>query len=85
MAAKSKLLTIAPFKFLRSKPTKIPRVSTNPLQVHGSIEEERVLHYNPKSFYPIQLHSILNDRYEIAAKIGWGTSSTVWLARDLHQ
>ncbi|KAJ9318186.1 hypothetical protein DTO271D3_1443 [Paecilomyces variotii] len=49
------------------------------------IEEEHTPHYKPQHFYPVRLHEILNDRYQIAAKIGWGTSSTVWLARDLHQ
>ncbi|KAL2867737.1 putative protein kinase [Aspergillus lucknowensis] len=33
------------------------------------VEEEPTPHYKPQHFYPI----------------GWGTSSTVWLARDLHQ
>ncbi|KAL3495915.1 kinase-like domain-containing protein [Aspergillus germanicus] len=41
--------------------------------------------YLRKHFYPVHLYEILNNRYQVAAKIGWGTSSTVWLARDLHQ
>ncbi|EHA20221.1 hypothetical protein ASPNIDRAFT_124017 [Aspergillus niger ATCC 1015] len=39
----------------------------------------------PNHYYPIRLYEILNDRYQITAKLGWGTSSTAWLARDLNQ
>lgn len=42
-------------------------------------------HYSPKHFYPMRLYEVLNDRYQVSAKLGWGTSSTVWLARDLYQ
>ncbi|KAH7333479.1 kinase domain-containing protein [Rhexocercosporidium sp. MPI-PUGE-AT-0058] len=37
------------------------------------IEEEVIPDYNPKNFYPT------------VAKVGWGTCSTVWLARDLNR
>ncbi|KAI4287976.1 MAG: hypothetical protein L6R35_002760 [Caloplaca aegaea] len=49
------------------------------------IEEERTPYYAPKRFYPAYLGEILNDRYQVATKVGYGTNSTVWLARDLHQ
>lgn len=49
------------------------------------VEEECTPHYNPRHFYPVRLYEVLNNRYQVTAKIGWGTSSTVWLARDLHQ
>jgi hypothetical protein len=34
-------------------------------------------HFNPGD--------LLNKRYEIVTKVGWGTTSTVWLARDTQQ
>ncbi|EAW14979.1 protein kinase domain protein [Aspergillus clavatus NRRL 1] len=49
------------------------------------VEEERAPHYNLKHFYPARLYEVLDNRYQITAKLGWGTSSTVWLARDLQQ
>ncbi|RDH33501.1 kinase domain protein [Aspergillus welwitschiae] len=48
------------------------------------IEEECTPRYTPNHYYPVRLYEILNDRYQITAKLGWGTSSTVWLARDLN-
>ncbi|KAL4783724.1 kinase-like domain-containing protein [Aspergillus varians] len=49
------------------------------------VEEEHTPRYKPEHFYPVRLYEVLNNRYQIAAKIGWGTSSTVRLARDSHQ
>ena len=46
------------------------------------IEEELIPDYNPKTFYPVNPGDILDDRYRVVAKVGWGTTSTVWLARD---
>jgi hypothetical protein len=49
------------------------------------IEEERIPGYDPNRFLPVDPGDILNNRYEIMVKVGWGTSSTVWLARDTQR
>ncbi|KAI9757923.1 MAG: transcription factor TFIIIB subunit brf1 [Chaenotheca gracillima] len=49
------------------------------------IEEEIGPRYNPIHYYPMRLGEVLQDRYQIATKLGWGTGSTVWLAQDLYQ
>jgi hypothetical protein len=49
------------------------------------IEEERIPGYDPKRFLPVNPGDLLNNRYETVAKVGWGTSSTVWLARDTQR
>ncbi|KAI9728115.1 MAG: hypothetical protein M1834_007831 [Cirrosporium novae-zelandiae] len=49
------------------------------------IEEEKTPYYDPKRFYPARLGEVIGDRYQLATKLGYGTSSTVWLARDLYQ
>ncbi|KAI3092197.1 hypothetical protein CBS147333_10251 [Penicillium roqueforti] len=70
---------------LRSTPSQSQYTPAKLLRASQCVEEERAPHYNPQHFYPMQLHAILADRYQVAVKLGWGTSSTVWLARDLHQ
>lgn len=35
-------------------------------------------------FYPIYVGEILNERYRVEHKIGYGASSTVWMAYDLQ-
>ncbi|GFN18401.1 kinase domain-containing protein [Aspergillus tubingensis] len=49
------------------------------------IEEEKVPGFKPSAYFPVKPGYIFNDRYEALTKLGWGTSSTVWLVRDLQQ
>lgn len=49
------------------------------------IEEETIPNYDPEDFYPVNPGDIFHNRYEAIAKVGWGSCSTVWLARDLHR
>lgn len=72
-------------RIIRSVPCKPSPFPAKILPTADLVEEEHTPHYKPQHFYPVRVHEILNNRYQIAAKIGWGTSSTVWLARDLHQ
>jgi hypothetical protein len=50
-----------------------------------AVDEENVPGYRPEYFYPANPGDVLSGRYELKAKIGWGSSSTVWLARDTHR
>ncbi|PLB33109.1 protein kinase-like protein [Aspergillus candidus] len=49
------------------------------------IEEENTPYYDSSLFYPARLGDVFNNRYQLAAKLGYGSNSTVWLARDLNQ
>lgn len=49
------------------------------------VDEENIPGYKPEIFYPANPGDVLNCRYELKAKIGWGSSSTVWLARDTRR
>lgn len=49
------------------------------------VDEEISPVYNSKYFYPAKPGEILADRYQTLIKVGWGVSSTVWLARDLQE
>ncbi|KAK6442831.1 hypothetical protein LTR95_000937 [Oleoguttula sp. CCFEE 5521] len=48
------------------------------------IEEETTEAYKPKNWYPVQLGEVFNDRYKVVGKLGYGSSSTIWLCRDLQ-
>lgn len=45
------------------------------------LEEERLPGYDPKAFYPAEIGERLAGKYELVSKLGWGSGSTVWLAR----
>lgn len=53
---------------------------TLPLDV--PVDEEKVPGYKPEDYYPANPGDVLDGRFELLAKLGWGMSSTVWLARD---
>lgn len=51
-----------------------------------AIEEETLPKYSPRTFYAAKIGERLNNnRYEIVAKLGYGMTATVWLAKDLHR
>ncbi|OAA63409.1 Protein kinase-like domain protein [Niveomyces insectorum RCEF 264] len=49
-----------------------------------AFEEENLPHYTREAFYPARNGEIIHGRYQLGAKMGYGTSSTVWLAQDLQ-
>ncbi|OAA57990.1 protein kinase-like protein [Niveomyces insectorum RCEF 264] len=49
----------------------------------SSVVEEEAMPYEREAFYPARNGEIIHGRYQIGAKLGYGTSSTVWLAQDL--
>ncbi|KAI0186921.1 kinase-like domain-containing protein [Astrocystis sublimbata] len=50
-----------------------------------TMEEELVSDYLDERYYPVDLGDVLDDRYQILAKLGYGTGSTIWLCRDLEE
>ncbi|MCJ1295952.1 hypothetical protein MMC34_007517 [Xylographa carneopallida] len=44
---------------------------------------EYIENYKPGGLHPVHLGDIFNERYRVCRKLGFGSWSTVWLARDL--
>ncbi|KAF4458105.1 CMGC/SRPK protein kinase [Fusarium austroafricanum] len=49
------------------------------------VEEEEIPGYDASRFYPVRLGEVFQERYQAVAKLGFGSSSTIWLARDLRE
>ncbi|MCJ1253125.1 hypothetical protein MMC24_000932 [Lignoscripta atroalba] len=86
----AKSLVTRALQRLRQPPTPIGIVtftSRSPtiLPADVPIEEETIPGYNPTRFYPVNPGELLNNRYKALAKLGWGTTFTVWLARDTQR
>ncbi|OSC97370.1 putative CDK4/6 [Trametes coccinea BRFM310] len=47
------------------------------------VEEETIPWYDPNDFYPVDIGEVLQARYQVIGKLGFGGYSTVWLCRDL--
>ncbi|PGH02550.1 CMGC/SRPK protein kinase [Blastomyces parvus] len=48
------------------------------------VDEESCPDYDAKSFYPARVGEVIANRYQLLVKVGWGSSSTVWFARDMR-
>ncbi|CCF42428.1 protein kinase [Colletotrichum higginsianum] len=68
----------------RTAPRTFPAAGFDAIAKDGLVEEETVPEYNPAHFYPVRLGEVFNDRFQTVAKLGYGSSSTIWLARDLQ-
>ena len=71
-------------------PSKSTPVSTNaspdsPVLLPAStpIEEEELPGYVAEDYYPTRIGQVFESRYRVLCKLGRGTGSTVWLAKDL--
>lgn len=74
------------FSFLSPRKRPFPAPRSNPiLPVDKLVDEEICPGYDSKNFYPAQPGDVLASRYQIMVKVGWGSSSTVWFARDLRR
>lgn len=68
----------------RSDPRTFPTQGFDVIDKDQPIEEEGMPEYNPDHFYPVHLGEVFNGRFQTVAKLGYGSSSTIWLARDLE-
>lgn len=66
-----------------NSPRRFPNSGFVKLDPKKKIEEEEVPLYDPRDFYPVYLGEVFASRYQVVSKLGFGTSSTVWLCRDL--
>jgi hypothetical protein len=65
-----------------SRLTAIMNTTSHLLPSNTLLEEEENPDYDPKHFYPARVGETLR-KYQIVSKLGWGTSSTVWLAKEI--
>jgi hypothetical protein len=71
---------------LHAKPVRLPPSQlASPVPQHELGDEEACPAYNPKYVYPAKPGEILANHYQLLVKIGWGTRSTIWLAKDIKR
>ncbi|KAK4615771.1 Serine/threonine-protein kinase SRPK [Fulvia fulva] len=49
------------------------------------LEEESFSWYSPSKFYAIHIGDIVESRYQVLAKLGYGSVSTAWLCKDMRE
>ncbi|KAG6069688.1 hypothetical protein E4U16_007491 [Claviceps sp. LM84 group G4] len=65
------------------KPLSFPNEGFTLIPADHKIDEETLPDYDASHFYPVKIGEIFRDRYQVVGKLGYGITSTVWLARDL--
>ena len=68
---------------LQHEPRTFPTSGFDVVDASEEVEEETLPGYCPKKYYPVRLGEIFEQRYQVVGKLGYGTTSTVWLAHDL--
>ncbi|KAH8435043.1 uncharacterized protein LDX57_012672 [Aspergillus melleus] len=79
-----KSFSTMPQRAALEKPRALPTSGYTTVDADTLVEEEELPDYQADRFYPVQLGELFQDRYQFVAKLGFGSSSTTWLARDLR-
>lgn len=69
---------------MRSQPRQFPTSGFEAIDPSDKVEEERLPYYRREDYYPMRIGDVIKERYQVVAKLGYGTTSTVWLSRDLE-
>lgn len=65
------------------------RFPTTGLEILGdsssvALEEEQFEKFGKGIYYPVNIGDVFASGYQVIGKLGFGVTSTVWLARDLQ-
>ncbi|KAK7414584.1 hypothetical protein QQZ08_012529 [Neonectria magnoliae] len=67
----------------RVSPKNFPQGGFDRIDESVKVEEETLPFYEEGLFYPARIGEVIRDQYQVIAKLGYGASSTTWLALDL--
>ena len=67
-----------------SQPRVFPDSGFYRLDSTARFEEETLPGYLEERYYPVHIGEVFKSRYQVITKLGFGSSSTVWLCRDLQ-
>lgn len=68
----------------RSLPLAFPAAGFEIINEADVVEEEQFDEFRAGQYYPVNIGDVYASKYQIMGKLGFGTTSTVWLARNLE-
>jgi hypothetical protein len=87
----SQLLYKSTFKLARSlfgrkpwTPLGFPTFDFEIVKDNVLLEEEQLDDFEKGACYPVNIGEIFASKYRVVGKLGFGTTLTVWLARDMQ-
>ncbi|KAJ5779490.1 hypothetical protein N7457_007210 [Penicillium paradoxum] len=81
----SSLLRSLPQLGRRWKPIDLTNPSFVRIPEWHKIEEETLPNYIASQYYPTRIGEVIKERYQVIGKLGFGSTSTAWLARDMDK
>lgn len=66
------------------EPRSFPTTGAKLIDQDQKVEEKELSDFVADRFYPVRLGEVFQGRYQAVTKLGFGNSSTIWLARDLR-
>jgi len=66
------------------KPIQFPVAGFEVVNRNILLEEEKFDDFKEGIYYPVNIGDIFASKYQVIGKLGFGVTSTVWLARDLQ-
>jgi serine/threonine-protein kinase SRPK3 len=79
----SSLLRSLPQLGRRWKPLNFSNPNFLLVPEYHKIEEETLPDYVASQYYPTCIGEVIKERYQVVGKLGFGSTSTAWLARDM--
>jgi serine/threonine-protein kinase SRPK3 len=64
------------------KPLVFPKDGIVSIPASEKVDEDTVPGYVTMCYYLVRIGHIFQNRYQVVGKLGFGISSTLWLARD---
>lgn len=65
------------------KPIAFSNPNFGSIPASQTVEEENLPDYSASRYYPTRIGEVIKDRYQVMGKLGYGATSTAWLARDM--
>jgi serine/threonine-protein kinase SRPK3 len=72
------------FRRVPSPPMCFPTSGFETVNASKILDEERFEEFKKGQYYPVNIGDIYSSKYQVVGKLGFGVTSTVWLARDLE-
>ncbi|EEQ87765.1 serine/threonine protein kinase [Blastomyces dermatitidis ER-3] len=75
------------FRRAPSPHIRFPATGFETINASRILDEERFEDFKKGRYYPVNIGDVFSSKYQVIGKLGFGMTSTVWLARDLagHQ
>ncbi|KAM0664877.1 hypothetical protein MY8738_008261 [Beauveria namnaoensis] len=66
------------------QPLRFPTTGFDIIPDLALLEEEQLDEFKEDKYFPVQIGHVYASKYQVLGKLGFGSTSTVWLARDLE-